>query len=84
MTTTQELLMTVLVGKKLKHRNYWGRDEILEVESVKMDSVTRDLEPSTQANDWWPASETRQFIKVIFVNGSYKEFDINNKWDIIE
>ncbi len=82
--TTAELLAQTLVGKKLKHRNQWGRYVTLEVEKVEAKQNTRDLEPATQANDWYPPSETTYWNEVTFVDGSIVKFDINANWDIVE
>lgn len=81
--TTTELLKNALVGKKLKHRNQHGRDVILEVENVENKSDSRDLEPATQANDWWPASETWHWIEVTFIDGSRVKFDTGTNFEII-
>ncbi len=82
--TTQELLAQALVGKKLKHRNQWGRDVVLEVEKVEPKSESYDLEPSTRENDFYPRSETRHWIEVTFVDGSKVKFSINENWNIVE
>jgi len=86
--TTQELLKLALIGKKLKHRNQHGRDVILEVENVE--NITKsgsvDLEPATQANDWWPPSRdwSESYIEVTFVDGSKVKFDNGTNFEIIQ
>ena len=82
--TTAELLAQTLVGKKLRHKNQWYREVVLEVEKVEAKQNTRDLEPATQANDWYPPSETTYWNEVTFVDGSIVKFDINANWDIVE
>lgn len=43
-----------------------------------------DLEPATQANDWYPPSETTYWNEVTFVDGSIVKFSINENWEIVE
>lgn len=40
----------------------------LEIESVEEKHNSRDLEPSTQANDWWPKQKTWTTFIVKFTN----------------
>ncbi len=51
----------------------------LEIESVeeKSELHSRDLEPATRANDWWPPSETwmTSWVNVKFVNGFVKKYN---------
>ena len=82
--TTIELLQQSLVGKKLRHNNQWNRKVILEVEKVENKTETRDLEPPTQANDWWPKSESWSWFEVTFVDGSRVRFDHGANFDIVE
>jgi len=53
-TTLADILKSYLIGKKLKHKNQYGRIVTLEIEDVKTTHHSVDLEPATAANDWWP------------------------------
>jgi hypothetical protein len=82
--TQLSLLKLALVGKKVKHRNRYGREVTLEVEDVSVESGSRDLEPATRENDWWPASENWEHHHLHFVDGSKLQFTPNTKFDIVE
>lgn len=86
--TTAELLQQALVGKKLKHRNRYGKDVVLLVEKLENihKSGSRELEPATQANDWWPATSewSESYIEITFDDGSVVKFNPNTNFDIVE
>lgn len=46
----------------------------LTVEKIVEERKSRDLEPSTAANDWWPAQETWSEWKVTFTNGHVETY----------
>ena len=46
----------------------------LEIKEVVENHHSRDLEPATQKNDWWPASEDWKTYTVFFTNGAQKNF----------
>lgn len=60
----------------------------LEIESVEQHTQHHsvDLEPATQANDWWPASRdwTTSWISVKFVNGFVKKYDSFKQIELAE
>lgn len=78
-----DLIKDQLKGKKLKHRNQYGREVVLEVEDIKVESGSRDIGPSNASNDWWPAQETWTNYYVCFVDGSKISFTESTKFDIV-
>jgi hypothetical protein len=56
----------------------------LEIESVNENHHSRDLEPSTQANDWWPRSEDWTTIDIKFVNGYTKSYRSLKEIDLVK
>ncbi len=60
----------------------------LEIESVeeKSEHHSVDLEPATQANDWWPASRdwTTSWVAVKFVNGYTKKYNSLKEIDLVK
>jgi len=56
----------------------------LEIEEVEEVRHSRDLEPSTRENDWWPKSENWTTINVTFVNGFKKQYNSFSQIDLIE
>jgi hypothetical protein len=46
----------------------------LEIESVDEKRHSRDLEPSTRENDWWPRTEDWTTFEVKFINGYVKSY----------
>lgn len=84
MSTINDLIKQQLVGKKLRHKNQYGRVVVLEIENVISEHHSRDLEPATPQNDWWPRSEEWDVNKIYFVDGSSIEFSPNMKLDIVD
>lgn len=60
----------------------------LEIDTVeeKSEHHSRDLEPATQANDWWPMSEdwTTSWVNVKFVNGHTKKYNSFKEIDLVK
>ncbi len=60
----------------------------LEIESVeeKTEHHSVDLEPATQANDWWPPSRdwTTSWVNVKFVNGYTKKYNSLKEIDLVK
>ncbi len=56
----------------------------LEIESVKESHYSRDLEPSTRENDWWPRSEDWTTIDIKFVNGYIKSYRNLSEIDLVK
>lgn len=82
--TQLSLLKSSLIGKKVKHTNQYRRKVILEVEDVSIENGSRDLEPATQANDWWPASESWTNYYLHFIDGSKITFNPETEIEIID
>lgn len=82
--TLSEILKGALVGKKLRHKNQYGRIVILEIEDIKTENYSVDLEPATAANDWWPATRDWSETKIYFVDGSSIKTCDGAKLDIVD
>jgi len=82
--TLSDILKTALIGKKLRHRNQYGRTVILEIEDIKTHNYSEDLEPATPANDWWPATRDWSETKIYFVDGSSITTYEGQKLDIVD
>lgn len=83
-TTLAEILKSHLIGKKLRHRNRYGRTVVLEIEDIKTTNHSEDLEPRTQKNDWWPPTRDWTVTKIHFVDGSSIETYEGQKLDIVD
>lgn len=82
--TQLSLLKSSLVGKKIKHKNQYNREVILEVEDVKIEHGSRELEPATRENDWWPQEESWTHHYLCFVDGSKIRFEPATTLVIVE
>lgn len=56
----------------------------LEIESAEETHHSRDLEPSTRENDWWPRSEDWTTIDIKFVNGYRKSYRSLKEIDLVK
>ena len=83
-TTLSELLKKSLIGKKLRHKNRYGRMVELEIEDIKTTHHSEELEPATRENDWWPASRDWTETKIYFVDGSSIQTYDGEKLDIVD
>ena len=54
----------------------------LEIESVQEIRQSRDLEPATRENDWWPKSEDWTEIHIKFINGFTKKYSSFSEIDL--
>ncbi len=79
-----ELVKSQLVGKKLRHKNQYNREVVLEVEDIKVEHGSREIGESTRENDWWPETVSWTNYYVCFVDGSKIEFNTGTKFDIVE
>lgn len=68
-------ILDLLIGKKMLVMTDMKVEVEMEIASVKENNHSVDLEPATQANDWWPASSDWTTLTVTFTNGASKEFD---------
>lgn len=78
-----EYIRVLLVGKRVEHVNSHCRKVALEVEDVRFNTHTRELEPATPQNDWWPRSETRQWLDICFVGGSKMEASLYTNINVV-
>jgi hypothetical protein len=82
--TLAEILKGALIGKKLRHKNRYGRTVILEIEDIKTTNHSEPLEPATPENDWWPASNDWTETRIYFVDGSNILTNQGDKLDIFD
>lgn len=78
-----ELIKSQLIGKKLRHKNQYGREVVLEVEDIKTEHGSRQITPDTPQNDWWGESVSWTNYYVCFTDGSKISFDEGTKFDIV-
>lgn len=74
----------LLKGKKV---NYMTDAKVmvqLEIKQVDEKKHSRDLEPATPANDWWPRSETWTTIEVEFTTGFKKTYNSLSEIELID
>jgi len=64
----------LLKGKKVKVMTDARVEVVLEIKSAEETRHSRDLEPATPQNDWWPKSEDWTTIDVEFTNGFTKSY----------
>ena len=76
-------VLDLLVGKTMKIMTDMKVEVELEIKEVTQNNHSVDLEPSTQANDWWPATRDWTTFTVTFTNGATKKFDSINDIKVI-
>lgn len=76
--------LSLLKGKKMLVNTDMDVKVILEIQEVTEQHYSRDLEPATPENDWWPAQETWKKFRVKFTNGKYKEYDSLSQIELVE
>ena len=77
-------LTDLLKGKKV---NYMTDAKVmveLEIESVEEKRHSRDLEPSTRENDWWPRTEDWTTIDIKFTTGFIKSYKSLKEIDLVK
>jgi hypothetical protein len=77
-------LTDLLKGKKV---NYMTDAKVmveLEIETVEEKRHSRDLEPSTRENDWWPRTEDWTTIDIKFTTGFVKSYRSLNEIDLVK
>lgn len=67
-------ILDLLVGKKMMVETDMKVTVEMTIKSVKECPHSRDLEPATRENDWWPASESWTTYMVEFTTGAKKEY----------
>ena len=77
-------LTDLLKGKKVNYMTDAKVNVLLEIESVEEKRHSRDLEPSTRENDWWPKTEDWTTIDVKFTSGFVKSYTSLTNIDLIK
>jgi hypothetical protein len=81
--TLNEILVTSLYNKTLRHTNQYGRKVELKIEDVKIEHYSVDLEPATAANDWWPPTSESYSVVLYLSDGSTKNVYFTENLDIL-
>ncbi len=76
-------VLELLVGKRMDVMTDMKVSVRLEIKEVKQNNHSQDLEPATQANDWWPQSRDWTTFTVTFTNGATKKFNSINEIKVI-
>lgn len=74
----------LIKGKKVRIMTDAKVQVELEVKTVEEKRHSRDLEPATRENDWWPASEDWTTYEVEFTNGFRKSYRNLSDIDLVE
>lgn len=82
--TFGDILKGYLVGKKLRHKNQYNREVILEVEDIKTEHRSVQITPDTKENDWWGVTQDWTETYICFVDGSKIQVSESTKLDIVE
>lgn len=77
-------LTQLLKGKLVKVMTDAKVEVELEIKEVKEERHSRDLEPATIENDWWPKSEDWTTIDITFTNGHRKSYRSLNEIQLVE
>jgi hypothetical protein len=77
-------VLELLKGKKMSIMTDMKVSVELIIKEVKEDHHSRDLEPSTRENDWWPATQDWKTYTVFFTNGSNKTFSSLSEIKILD
>jgi hypothetical protein len=67
-------LTDLLKGKKVNYMTDAKVNVELEIESAEEERHSRDLEPATRENDYWPKSEDWTTINIKFTSGFVKKY----------
>lgn len=68
-------VLDLLKGKKMMVMTDMKVEVELTIKEVKENHHSRELEPATAANDWWPATQDWKDYTVFFTNGATKKYD---------
>lgn len=77
-------LTQLLKGKLVKVMTDAKVEVELEIKEAKEERHSRDLEPATRENDWWPKSENWTTIDITFTNGFRKSYRSLNEIQLVE
>lgn len=79
-----DFLSKSFVGKRIKVKNSFNREEFLTVERIGNTSRYIETGPSTKENDWYPEGYQLEEMEILFTNGYCKkitpdfEFEFEN------
>lgn len=76
-------VLELLQGKRIIVKTDVGVDVELVIKEVIEDHRSVNLEESTAANDWWPATRDWTTYIVKFTNGHQKTYDSLNQIKVI-
>ncbi len=76
-------VLELLRGKHMMVKTDVGVDVELQIKEVVENHHSQDLEPSTAANDWWPATRDWTTYTVKFANGYSKQYDSLNQINVL-
>ena len=82
--TPTDILKEYLVGKKVKHKNQYGRVVTLEVENVLHNHYSIQITPDTPENYWWGETKDCDETNIYFVDGSSIKVGFNLKLEIVD
>jgi len=77
-------LTELLKGKLVKIMTDAKVEVELEIQEAEERKHSKDLEPSTRENDWWPASKDWTTIEVTFTNGFKKSYGSFSEIKLVE
>ncbi len=76
-------VLELLKGKKMRVMTDMKVEVELEIQEVKQNNHSEDLEPATRENDFWPPSRNWTTFTVLFTNGSSKKFNNINEINVL-
>lgn len=76
-------ILDLLIGKKVNVMTDVKVVVQLEIESIEEKNNSRNLEPATRENDWWPKSEDWTTYEVKFTNGHVKSYRTLTEIDVV-
>jgi len=77
-------ILDLLKGKTVSVMTDAKVEVPLIIKEVKEEHNSRDLEPATRENDWWPAQQTWTTWVVSFTNGYTKTYGSLSEIKILE
>lgn len=76
-------VLELLKGKKMRVMTDMKVEVELEIQEVKQNNHSEDLEPATRENDFWPPSRNWTTFTVTFTNGAKKQFNNINEIKVL-
>lgn len=75
-------ILDLAKGKHIMVKTDVGVMVELEIEKIEPKNHSRDLEPATRENDWFPRHETWTTYDVYFTNGHMKNYHYLSEIDV--